>query len=75
MERLLYKEKGKRVLSNRKDKGGRGGDNVSPSDPLDDPVASRTDGILMPMRKNSCADEKKFSWARERNGCKRENVC
>ena len=26
-------------------------------------VASRTDGILVPMRKDSRADEKKFSWA------------
>ena len=37
-------------------------------------VASRTDGILVPMRKDSRADEKKFSWARERIACRRENV-
>ena len=37
-------------------------------------VTSRTDGILMPMRKDSRADEKKFSWARERSGRRHENV-
>ena len=31
-------------------------------------AASRTDGILVPMRKDSRADGKKFSWARERSG-------
>ena len=34
----------------------------------------RTDEILVPMRKDSRADEKKFSWARERIACRRENV-
>ena len=37
-------------------------------------VASRTDGILVPMRKNSRADEKKFSWARKWGAGWRENV-
>ena len=37
-------------------------------------VAPRTDGILMPMRKDSRAHEKKFSWARERIAPRRENV-
>ena len=35
-------------------------------------VASRTDGILVPMRKDSRADEKKFPWAREWIACRRE---
>ena len=35
-------------------------------------AASRTDGILMPRRKDSRADEKKFPWAREWIACRRE---
>ena len=30
-------------------------------------IAPRTDGILVPMRKNSRADGRKFPWARERS--------
>ena len=37
-------------------------------------AAPRTDGILVPMRIYSRADEKKFSWARERIACRREIV-
>ena len=37
------------------------GVNVSPADPLDGCAASRTDGIPVPMRKNSHAHEKEFS--------------
>ena len=53
---------------------GAGADDVPLPDPSDGCLTSRTDGIPVPMRKDSRADEKKFPWARERSGCRRENV-
>ena len=47
---------------------GAGADDVPLPGPLDGCVTPRTDGILVPMRKSSRADEKKFPRERERSG-------
>ena len=71
---LYIRRGGKGVLGNWKDDGGARADDVPLPDPSDGCVTPRTDGILMPMRKDSRADEKKFPWARERIACRREIV-
>ena len=67
--KLPFRAHGKDFLQPREGRlsgAGRGvGVDRVDEDPLSLSVrtASRTDGILVPMRKNSHADEKKFSWA------------
>ena len=79
-EELPFRAYGKDFLQPREERLSGAGRGVGVDRVGEDPlslfvrVASRTDGILVPMRKDSRADEKKFSWARERIACRRENV-